>query len=130
MEEVKKRPWPKRVISDKGAKQCRVAAQWLRKYGPVFNLANVETVHIQLEQYAKSLDRKYLVGTNRQEVNPDILEEWGPHDPARYQVIAFLRAYFVIAIARILARSSRSSRRQLPYRSVFRSKSTNWHTRR
>ena len=97
VEEVKKRPWPKRVVSDKGAKQCRVAAQWLRKYGPVFNLANVETLRIQLEQYAKSLDRKYLVGTNRQEVNPDILDEWGPHDPARYQVIAFLRAYFVIA---------------------------------
>jgi hypothetical protein len=94
---VEDRPWSKRVVSKKGASRCRKAVEWLQKYGWIFDLPNVEVVYTRLDEYVKILDRKYTISTEPQQMNPALIKTfWGRSHPARFVVIGFLTAYFIL----------------------------------
>jgi hypothetical protein len=96
--DVKKLPLPNRGMRTRGAQQCRKAAQWLRENGLNLDLPGVEAVCTQLDRYSDSLRKnKFSIQTDSARLDHRAVELClSRHDYAQIQVIAFLRAYFVI----------------------------------
>jgi hypothetical protein len=91
-------PAPRAAVWIKGAQQCLKTAQWLRKYALMTDLPDVTDVCGTLEKYADDLHTsRFLFVTEHGIANYEGARVGRSESHRKSTVIAFLRAYFILA---------------------------------